>query len=224
MKTWLAAQIAAQLRRPHGWLAPLMGRVMNRGNRTLYSHAIRSLQVGPNAKVLEIGFGNGSHFCQILDLDPTLHLTGIESSAEMLRLAERAFRKEIDKGRIELLSADVDLASGSIDVVLAVNVIYFWKDPDANLAEMRRLLKPGGRFVIGFRPYETLAAMPFTRTEFNLRTESDWRERLRLAGFEIEREEAVSAAAGELPGLVWTAVASSESAQSISSSGTGQQV
>ncbi|CAN1529722.1 SmtA SAM-dependent methyltransferases [Fimbriimonadaceae bacterium] len=207
MKSWLGNIVGSQLRQPHGALANLVGRIMNRSNRSLYARVIESLHPAPQATVLEIGFGNGSHFPMILRLEPTLRLLGVEVSPEMHRVASKTHHADITSGRVNLLLDHAELLAGSVDTVLAVNVIYFWPNPEENLAEILRLLKPGGRFVIGIRPYETLVAMPFTKTRFILRTESEWREQLRSAGFVLEREEAVPAAAGELPGLVWVAIA-----------------
>lgn len=206
MKSWLGNVVGSQLRKPHGALANLAGRIMNRSNRSLYDRVIENLHPAPKATVLEIGFGNGSHFPQILRLEPTLRLLGVELSPEMHRVASKSHHADIASGRVKLLLDDAELPDGSFDTVLAVNVIYFWLNPEENLAKNRRLLKPGGRFVIGIRPYETLIAMPFTKTGFILRPESEWCEQLRLAGFVIEREEAVPAARGELPDLVWTVV------------------
>jgi ubiquinone/menaquinone biosynthesis C-methylase UbiE len=42
----------------------------------------------------------------------------------------------------------------SFDKVFAVHTVYFWQAPLDHLAEARRALKPGGRFVLGFRPAE----------------------------------------------------------------------
>jgi len=210
MRSWLGNVVGSQLRQPHGALANLVGRIMNRSNRSLYAKVIENLHPTPQATVLEIGFGNGSHFPMILRLEPTLRLLGVEVSPEMHRVASNAHHADITSGRVKLLFDCAALPAGSVDIALAVNVIYFWPHPEENLAEIRRLLKPGGRLVIGIRPYETLVAMPFTKTGFILRTESEWRERLRLAGFVIEREEVVPTAPRELPGLVWTAIASSE--------------
>lgn len=207
MKSWLGNVVGSQLRQPHGALANLVGRIMNRSNRSLYSRVIENLHPAPQATVLEIGFGNGSHFPEILRLEPTLWLLGVEVSPEMHRVASKSHHADIASGRVKLLLDHADVPAGSVDIALAVNVIYFWPNPEENLAEIRRLLKPGGRFVIGIRPYETLVAMPFTKTGFILRTESEWREQLRSAGFVLEREETVPAAPRELPGLVWTVVA-----------------
>jgi SAM-dependent methyltransferase len=48
------------------------------------------------------------------------------------------------RGRIDALP----LESGSIDKILAVNVVYFFDEYGSELREARRLLKPGGKMAI----------------------------------------------------------------------------
>jgi arsenite methyltransferase len=54
----------------------------------------------------------------------------------------------------ELVEADVyalPFADDSFDGVLSVNTVYFWRDLPADLTEIRRVMAPGGRLVLGIR-------------------------------------------------------------------------
>ena len=42
----------------------------------------------------------------------------------------------------------------SFDKACAVHTIYFWPQPARDLAEIYRVLRPGGRLVLGYRPGE----------------------------------------------------------------------
>lgn len=103
-------------------------------------------QVGPQARTLDCGVGNGS---LSIALDSILanpaEYHGIDTSAEMLVQASsmmqhaglRAHLKQAD-----VLSLPYD--DQSFDVVMAAHVIEHLPDPQRALKEMIRVLKPGG--------------------------------------------------------------------------------
>ncbi|MEK6713899.1 MAG: methyltransferase domain-containing protein [Nitrospirota bacterium] len=71
--------------------------------------------------------------------------TGIEPSEEMARLAQ-------SRGLfiIRALAEELPFADDTIDYVLMVTVICFLTDLPTAMKEIRRVLKPGGRLIIGF--------------------------------------------------------------------------
>src|SRR4029453_7542968 len=95
------------------------------------------------------------------------YLAGVDPSEVMVRLARKRMRRWIEAGRAEVSlasSAKIPYADGRFDAVLAVHVVYFWNEPVADLREVRRVLRAGGRVLLGYRPRdeETLAALPAT--------------------------------------------------------------
>ena len=70
---------------------------------------------------------------------------GIEPSDGMARLAQ-------SRGLfiIRALAEELPFADGTIDYVLMVTVICFLTDLPTAMKEIRRVLKPGGRLIIGF--------------------------------------------------------------------------
>jgi arsenite methyltransferase len=59
-------------------------------------------------------------------------------------------------------AAALPFPEASFDVVLSVNTIYFWPDPARVVAEMTRVLKPGGRVVLGYRSGLVFRMTPLT--------------------------------------------------------------
>ena len=61
------------------------------------------------------------------------------------------------------------LADHSLDAAMTVNTVYFVNDLGAVCMELARVLRPGGRLVIGIGDSDFMARLPFTRYGFNLR-------------------------------------------------------
>jgi arsenite methyltransferase len=69
-------------------------------------------------------------------------------------MAARRNRTAIAAGRVRLHQASVDalpLSDAECDKVFTVHTLYFWPDLAAALTEIRRVLKPRGRLVLGWR-------------------------------------------------------------------------
>jgi len=47
-----------------------------------------------------------------------------------------------------------------------VNTVYFWPDPAVPMSELWRVLRAGGRLVVGFVPRTALGKFPFTQSGF----------------------------------------------------------
>jgi SAM-dependent methyltransferase len=92
----------------------------------------------------------------ILDLaggDRGATVTGFDSSAKMLELARR--RLGPDAGlHVADLGSPLPFPDGAFDDVIACLVLHYLQDWTAPLAELRRVLKPGGRLIVAVdHPY-----------------------------------------------------------------------
>jgi SAM-dependent methyltransferase len=185
---------ARQLAQPAGLLGKLMGRGMTRDNRRLIEWTLEVLDIQPTDSVLEIGFGPGVSIQKAVDRASRGWVSGIELSETMVEEAKRLNAPAIAGGRAELRQGDADAlpyADGRFDRAFAVNVHYFWKDPLAALREIRRVLRPGGRVVLGFIDREGLEKQKFARTGLlTLYSGEDTVRLLAEAGFSEARFEA----------------------------------
>lgn len=104
---------------------------------------------GAQPKVLDAGIGTGAFAAAFASRSPrTLALTGLDVSSEMLRQAQRNLSSFVAdanffKGDVN----DLPFADHTFDVVLVAHVVEHMADPEAALAELSRVLKPGGVFV-----------------------------------------------------------------------------
>jgi ubiquinone/menaquinone biosynthesis C-methylase UbiE len=109
--------------------------------------------VAPNdARVLEVGSGPG-HLSIAMARRHRLDVTALDLDPDMI---ERARANSGDSSVPSFLVGDVaslPFPDASFDVVVSTFSMHHWADPTAGLAEISRVLRPGGRALIwDFRP------------------------------------------------------------------------
>ena len=182
--------IARQLSRPTGFFGRIMGRLMNRHNAKLNSYAVRQLEVTPSDRVLEVGFGGGVSLPSLIA--SAAFVGGVDRSRDMVRRAKAMFSEAVSAGRADFREGNVEelpFEASSFGKVCTVNTIYFWSSLDAGFAEIRRVLLPGGRVVVGFVPKERMDRMGMPADIFTSRAPNDVVAALRKAGFSDVRIE-----------------------------------
>lgn len=103
------------------------------------------------ARVVDVGTGTGTVALEILRRWPSARVTGVDVSAEMLRLARRGAGRlgPGADGRLKLVVGDatrLPLPEQQADVVVSAFVIQLVSSRAAALREAHRVLRPGGRF------------------------------------------------------------------------------
>jgi ubiquinone/menaquinone biosynthesis C-methylase UbiE len=179
--------IAAQFRKPNGWFGSLLfGRFMNRVNRKVIDATLALLELRPDHHVLEIGFGGGSALAQVTEGVSTGVVAGVDFSPDMVRQAERRFRRPIAEGRMRVQLGDVSrlpFPEASFDRVFTINTIYFWPDALQGMSEIRRVLKNGGRAAVALRSKEKMEKYAVTKYDFRLFSPEEVADLMRQAGF-----------------------------------------
>jgi ubiquinone/menaquinone biosynthesis C-methylase UbiE len=109
------------------------------------------LDLKDGASVLDIGCGPGWFWASIADALPEqIDLTLADLSAGMVKEAtERcgALRKWRVNG-VEADATKLPFADASFDAVVAMHMLYHVPDPAVAIAEMHRVLKPGGQILV----------------------------------------------------------------------------
>ena len=146
-----------QFHRPHGLGGRAAGWVMaTRGsNRKRNVWAVGLLDVQAPDRVLEIGFGPGIAIREIARRATNGLVVGVDHSEVMLRQARKRNATAVRDGRVDLrlgFAEELPAFDAPFDKILAVNSLMFWDDPAGRLAELRGLLRPGGRLAIAFQP------------------------------------------------------------------------
>lgn len=185
--------LAGQLGKPHGILGKGIARILDRGNRSVIEGAVEAAGIAPGATAADIGFGGGIGLSLLLDqvgADGTVH--GVEISADMLDRARSRFPREIDAGRLRLSEGsltEIPLPANSLDAAITVNTVYFVPDLDPVCVELARVVRPGGKLVIGIGDPDVMAKMPFTAYGFTLRPVAEVRAALERAGCAVEHRQ-----------------------------------
>jgi SAM-dependent methyltransferase len=99
--------------------------------------------VGP-AVILDVGCGDGSALAAAMEHNPAHRFAGIDWSADALRQA-RARRLTVVRGSVDPC---LPVADGAADVVIMSELIEHLVDPDGAVAEIRRVLRPGGSLLL----------------------------------------------------------------------------
>lgn len=113
---------------------------------------VDQLGIRPDDHVLEIGCGHGVAASLVCERLEDGRLTAIDRSPKMIEAAARRNAAYVEAGKAEFLVMtleDVDLGTRRFDVVFAVRVGLFHRDPERAHALVEPWLVPGGR-VHGF--------------------------------------------------------------------------
>lgn len=181
--------MARQLARPSGWFGRhVMGRFLNLKTAAHNDMVRRELGVAPSDRVLEIGFGGAALLEQLGADARDGTAVGVEVSDEMLASGNKRLRKLIATGRVVLKRASVEalpFADEEFDKACTVNTTYFWPDLRAGLLEVGRVLRPGGRLVVGFVAPEDILREGLHRQGFALHSPEELALALRVASFTV---------------------------------------
>lgn len=181
-------EIARQLRKPEGEMGKKIGIMMNEGNLFMNKSAIEALSLTPGDHILEIGPGNGLFVKDILSVDDSIRYTGVDFSELMIEEAKEINSEWLEKKRAEFVLANVEklpCKDHSFTKIFTINTLYFWNEPKIVLKEIKRVLKPGGKFLLVFRPEESLSQLPFTKFGFKMYKSSEASELLSQNDFKI---------------------------------------
>lgn len=154
---WWEHFIDQQYRRPTGIVGQFIGSRMARQHAPENIWSVGLLAVQPADRVLEVGFGPGLTIAQMAARATGGLVAGVDFSPAMLALARRRNTRAIKAGRVDLRASEataLPFADVSFDKALSIHTLYFWSDPAQPLAELRRVLKPGGTLVLTFLPKE----------------------------------------------------------------------
>lgn len=112
-----------------------------------YSNRIHGYESSAGNRVLDVGCGNGYVLAHYARNGAEVH--GIDLTETALRLSRRRFELAGLEGAFQLTDGEaVPYPDGHFDFVCAMGVLHHIEDPRPMVAEIYRVLKPGGRIIL----------------------------------------------------------------------------
>ena len=127
------------------WRASRLGR----GTDALEEDLLLELVGAPEGRrILDVGCGDGALLAALAHRGAVA--TGVDTDPRMLAAArERARAETLEMTLVEGDAGALPFPDATFDVVLAVAVLCFVREVERAVTQMARVLKPGGRLVIG---------------------------------------------------------------------------
>ena len=176
-----------QARKPSGIIGRyLMTKIFNNGNADLNSFVKETLDLQREDRVLEIGFGPGKLINEMANITTDGVVEGIDFSQVMLKQASKLNKQYISNGTVRLRKGEcsaLPFDNESFDKLCSTNTLYFWKEPGKYFNEMFRVIKPGGKIVIGFRDEKQMCNLNLSEDVFSFYSQNDVVSLLSDAGF-----------------------------------------
>ena len=156
-KQTIKSKLISQFGKPDGFLGRVAGTIMayRPSNRLRNNWTVDLLDIKPDDRVLEIGFGPGLALQRVSQIITTGYVAGVDHSDAMLVMATKRNSRAIGQGKVELFNASGESLpefGKPFDKVYMANVMMFWKDPVSSLKKIRDGLTTVGTIAITHMP------------------------------------------------------------------------
>ena len=135
---------------PQGFIGRLMLSGMNMGHSPMAKRAFTQFDVPNDGILVDIGCGGGFNIRRLLERSRDGFVYGIDISSTSVEKSKKTNKRDIGK-RCEVLLGSADnlpLKGNSIQLATAFETVYFWEDLEKCFAEVKRILKADGKFVV----------------------------------------------------------------------------
>lgn len=183
----------SQCQKPTGWLARFVLWRMNSRHSKVTDWGLAHIPIEKHHTILDVGCGGGRTISKLATIAAQGKVYGIDYSEESVDASKRTNASWIDMGRVEVRHGSVSqlpFPDGMFDLVTAVETHFWWPDLPADMREIFRVLKAGGKLIIIAEVYKganttvaKLAEKFASRTGLALLSVDEHRELFAKAGF-----------------------------------------
>ena len=153
----IVRELLHQCRKPRGWLGRFFLWEMNDRHSGVTDWGLEHVSIDQHHTILDIGCGGGRTVHKLTAIATEGKVYGVDYSLSSVAASRRTNREWIKTGRVEIKHGSVShlpFSDSLFDLVTAVETHYYWPDPVADLREVLRVLKPGGRLVLIAEAYK----------------------------------------------------------------------
>lgn len=148
----LLSKFFSNAKKPNGFLGRIMVNGMNGGGHAAMANwALGAVKIPDDYKILDIGCGGGGNIARMLKRVPQGSVMGIDFSPVSVAKSSKVNAEAVKEGRCQVTEGNVSslpFDEGSFDMVTAFETVYFWPDIEHCFNQVKKVLKPGGQFVI----------------------------------------------------------------------------
>ncbi len=147
----LFRKFVSQTRKPEGFLGKLMLNGMNSGHAEMADWGLSHLPPITPGHAVDLGCGGGRNAGELLKKYPKARVTAIDYSALSVEKAKAYNQSAIAEGRCIVQQGDVSdlrLPAAAFDLATAFETVYFWPGLEQCFAQVAKVLKPDGYFLI----------------------------------------------------------------------------
>lgn len=140
-----------QCKKPSGEEGKLLADRMNESHFALTSWGMEQFSIASDSIILDVGCGGGRTIHRMAAVASRGKVFGIDYSPDCVAWSSTYNAEWIKEGRVEIHQAAVNelpFKDNYFDIVTAVETVYFWPDLAEYFKEIRRVLKPSGKFII----------------------------------------------------------------------------
>ena len=138
------------MRKPKGKLGQIQLKSMNKEHTPVALWGLKHLDIKSDDIILDVGCGGGINITRMAKQAKKVY--GVDYSNESVKVSREVNRQEIYDGKVEVIKGDVQslpFEDDTFDIVTAFETVYFWPNIEKCFGEVKRVLKPGGIFLIG---------------------------------------------------------------------------
>ncbi|MBY7004296.1 class I SAM-dependent methyltransferase [Clostridium botulinum] len=147
----LMNKLYGQFRRPKGMMGKFIAKSMNKEHFEVTTWGLDKFKVKEDNIILDIGCGGGRTVNRLAHGVPKGKVFGMDYSLDCVNFSKKYNKDLIENGKVEIIHGSVDkmpFEDDKFDIISAVETTYFWPNLSDSFKEVKRVLKPSGKFII----------------------------------------------------------------------------